>query len=465
MKHLLASLLLAFVLIVSGKSDAAEPGEPVAVMVGAAKIDITPELPIRLTGFESRKTEANRAETRLFARALAIGSDEQKPAVLITLELIGVGAETSEVVAEALRQQHGIPRERLAISVIHTHTGPALSDVLPYMFAVDLTADETARIHRYTTELRTKLIQLAGEALARRQPSHLAWAQGSVDFAAQRRVVVDGVWKSFGVTPEGPFDHALPVLRVTSDDGTVRAVLLSYACHCTTLSGSDNYVHHDWAGNAAERLESRYPGAVALVALGCGADANPNPRGAVAVTEHGASIAREVERVLGGAMHPLGPLTIANYREVPLEFDRVVPRAELQQRVASKDVRAAYAASKFLERLDAGQPLPKGLTLPVQAWSFGKDLKCVFLGGEVVSEYSLRLRRELDGARLWINAYSNGVPCYIPSQRMYAERGYEVDGSMDYYGWPTRLAVGTEDRVIAAVHDLVPASLRRSKLP
>jgi hypothetical protein len=43
---------------------------------------------------------------------------------------------------------------------------------------------------------------------------------------------------------------------------------------------------------------------------------------------------------------------------------------------------------------------------------------------------------------------------------MFAEGGYEVDGSMDYYGWPTRLALGTEDRVIGTVRELVPAGFR-----
>ena len=197
-----------------------------------------------------------------------------------------------------------------------------------------------------------------------------------------------------------------------------------------------------------------------LVALGCGADANPNPRGVPAVTAHGEAIAREVERVMAGRLQPLGPLTSAQYREVPLALDRVVSREELVQRSSSKSVTAAYAATQFLQQLDAGKSLPTSLLLPVQTWSFGEDLTMVFLGGEVVAEYALRLRRELDGRRLWINAYSNSVPSYIPSHRMYAEGGYEVDGSMNYYGWPTRLAARTEDQLIAAVHELVPASFR-----
>ncbi|MEO7599038.1 MAG: neutral/alkaline non-lysosomal ceramidase N-terminal domain-containing protein [Opitutus sp.] len=463
MKKTFALLLL--ILAIAARAAAPLQDAAPTILVGAAKVDITPVLPIRLSGYESRKTEAERAETRLYARALAMGSDDQPPAVLITLELIGVGAETSAIVTRALQMQSGIPRERVAISAIHTHNGPALSDVLPFMFSSDLPAGQTSRIERYTTELRVKLIQLARDALSNRRPAHLAWGQGSVDFAAQRRVIVGGRWTAFGVTPGGAVDHSLPVLRVTGDDGELRAVFVSYACHCTTLSGPENYVHHEWAGDAAERIEATHPGAIALVALGCGADANPNPRGVPAVSAHGETIAREVERVLAGALQRLGALTSAQYREVPLALDRAVSRDELQERSASRQVSAAYAATQFLRRLDAGMALPTSLPLPVQTWSFGQDLTMVFLGGEVVADYALRLRRELDGRRLWINAYSNSVPSYIPSHRMYAEGGYEVDGSMDYYAWPCRLAAGTEDELIAAVRELVPASFHGAQQP
>ena len=33
------------------------------------------------------------------------------------------------------------------------------------------------------------------------------------------------------------------------------------------------------------------------------------------------------------------------------------------------------------------------------------------LAGEVVGDYSLRLKRELGGDRLWVTAYANDAPC------------------------------------------------------
>jgi hypothetical protein len=428
------------------------------VPIGAAKIDLTPELPIRLSGYQGRPAEATRAVTPLSARAIAIGADADQPAIIIAAEIIGVSDAIRAQVVQALAASHRIAPERVAICTTHIHSGPALAGVIPYMFSRDLPPEETERIARYATALTQKLIDVARAALAARRPGRLAWGEGRVDFAVQRRVIADGRWKGFGVVPGGPVDHALPVLRATAARGTVRAVLANYACHCTTLETADNFVHHDWAGDAARRIEAAHPGTVALIAIGCGADANPQPRGAAHVAAHGEKIATEVDRLLASPLRSLGGVTGAKFVRVDLPLDRAVPRAELAERAANKArVQISYAAGQFLRKLDAGEALPAAVTLPVQAWSFGTDLAMIFLGGEVVSEYSLRLKRELDGARLWVNAYANDVPSYIPSARMFAEGGYEVDGAMDYYGFPTRLAPGTEDRVIAAVRTLVPA--------
>lgn len=447
------------------QSFASEPG-PV-LSVGVAKIEITPELPIRLSGYQSRVAEAERAETKLYARALAISGKGEEPVVLITAELIGIGEATSTAVAAGLAASHGLERSRVAVCATHVHTGPALSDVLPYMFSRDLPAEEAGRIERYTTTLREKLLAVGSAALAAQRPARVAWAEGRVEFATQRRSVVDGKWKTFGLVPEGPADHALPVLRVTDEAGVVQAVFVSYACHCTTLGSADNFVHSDWAGDAAARIEAANRGATALVAIGCGADANPGmPRGLAGVGEHGAEVAREVARLLAAPMRSLGPVSAANFRATELPLDRAVTREELQQRRAKgARVQTAYAAGKFLARLDAGATLPTAVPYLVQTWCFGRELAMVFLSGEVVSEYSLRLRRELAGGRLWVNAYANSVPCYVPSRRMYPEGGYEVDGAMDYYGWPTRLALETEDRLIGTVHSMLPPEFKRGVRP
>ena len=87
-------------------------------------------------------------------------------------------------------------------------------------------------------------------ALAARKPGRLAWAQGEVGFAANRR------------TPGGVVDHSLPVLKVVGDDGSLRAVVVNYACHCTTIDPKENLVSGDWAGYAQAAIETDHPGCV-----------------------------------------------------------------------------------------------------------------------------------------------------------------------------------------------------------
>ena len=246
---------------------AAEP----SVAVGVARIDITPEMPIRLSGYQSRPAEATRVEVPMTARALAIGSDADGPVVIVSAEVIAVSEAISEAVAAGVRAKYpALTRERIAVCATHQHTGPAIAGTIPFMFSRDLPADETARIERYTAMLQQKLISVALAALANRQPARLAWAQGKAEFAVNRRLIVDGKHTGYKATPGGPVDHALPVLRAVDERGGVRAVLVNYACHCTTLKGGDNYVHPDWAGEAAKRIEGANAGALALVAIGCG---------------------------------------------------------------------------------------------------------------------------------------------------------------------------------------------------
>ena len=52
-------------------------------------------------------------------------------------------------------------------------------------------------------------------------------------------------------------------------------------------------------------------------------------------------------------------------------------------------------ARRSLAQLATRGSLPASYSAPVQVWAFGDELTMVFLPGEVVVDYALRLRREL----------------------------------------------------------------------
>jgi hypothetical protein len=431
--------------------------------VGVAVVDITPDYPIRMIGYASRKVESEGVESRLKARALAIGGDAQGPAVVVAVDNCGVPARIADEVAARLKERVGLFRERFVVCSTHTHCGPALNTGLMFQFGGPLPADQQAHIDRYTRELADAMEKVALAALADRKPSRLAWARGEVGFAVNRRVMKDGRWVRIGVNPNGPVDHSMPVLRATDLDGKVRAVLVGYACHCTTLGGDFNKICGEWAGYACEEIERAHPGASALVVIGCGADANPEPRRGLAdAKQHGAAVAREVGRLLTGPMTALPGRIAASYRLVELPFGPLPTREQLAAKTGRPGAEG-YLARVLIERLDRGEGLPDRLPYPIQAWTFGDALAMVFLAGEVVVDYAQRLGRECDADRLWVVAYSNDVPCYIASKRVIAEGGYEVDSSMIYYGRPSRLAPEAEDRIVEGVHALLPDTFEAPK--
>src|SRR5262249_30227898 len=99
------------------------------------------------------------------------------------------------------------------------------------------------------------------------------------------------------------------------------------------------------------------------------------------------------------------------------------------------------------------QPLLTKVDYLVQSWAFGDTLAMAFLPGEVVVDYSLRLKKELDGQRLWVNSYANQAPCYIPSERVLKEGGYEGGGAMIYYDIPVPFKAGLEEPIVSTVKD------------
>src|SRR5262249_54325453 len=161
-------------------------------------------------------------------------------------------------------------------------------------YGMDIPAADQAHIDRYTKDFTDYLEQTALAALKDRHPCKLAWGQTSAGFGMNRR------------TKGGPVDHDVPVLVITDLHGSLEGLLVNYACHCTTLDGREVRMCADWAGFAQQYLEESYPGTIALTAIGCGADQNPDPRTGMDLAErHGHELANAVSNLLAQPLMPL----------------------------------------------------------------------------------------------------------------------------------------------------------------
>ncbi len=431
--------------------------------VGVASVDITPELPIRLCGYACRTEETSSVLQRLQAKALVVDdpgreaadatSRQEPPAVLVVFDGIGFPESLREGVLRRLGAR-GVVSERFALCATHSHSTPMVSGFSVNMYGHPLPADQQMRVDRYTQQLENKLVEVVEKALANRRPATLAAGCGKATFGKNRR-------------PQGgPSDNDVPTLLVRETSGKMIAVVANYGCHCTNLKacGPDDGVAGDWAGFARAGLEEEFPGAAAFIIIGCGGDQDPYPRVGLEFTKQNArSIVETVKQVPGGPLAPVHGRLTCRTKRIALTYDTLPTRAEWEERAKSDNRWIAYHAKLQLGVLHRGEALPTTLPYLVQTWTFGESLAMVFLPGEPTADYSLRLRSEYDRMRVWVTTYANAMPCYIPSQRVWREGGYEAGEAMIYENRPTRLTEDVESRVFDALHELMPAQFKADR--
>jgi hypothetical protein len=412
---------------------------------GVAAVDITPRRSLWMAGFALRKQPSQGVALPLHAKALALRCGAQPAAVLVTVDLLGLTARITDRVAAVVERRHGVARANLLFNASHTHCGPVVDEQLSV--AYDLSSDQWAAIREYTTRLEDQLIAVIGDALSRLRPAHVAYARGEAGFAANRRVKF---------TPDGPVDRSVPVLRVNTAGGAPLAIVFGYACHNTTLQDGFVQYHGDYAGVAQAALERRHPGATALFVIGCGADANPKPRGTLELVQaHGTALADAVDSALPTAT-PVAPVLRTAYGTVDLPFVDAAARERWRQQLDIDQVYLRRHAALMEAGVRHGGHLPATQRDPVQVWRVGSELTLIALGGEVVVDYALRLAHEYPGRNLWIAGYCNDVFGYVPSLRVLREGGYEGGDAMIYYGRPGPFTDAVEDLIVSEVRRLMP---------
>jgi len=426
---------------------------------GFSKIDITPGEPVRLSGYGNRATPHVGIDTPLFVRCLALtNQDPQQTSgihLLLSIDTIGMPATLSKQITDHAHQAHGIPRSQIVLSATHTHTGPHLAGGLSNLYAEPLSDSEIEASLRYRDTFMAAIQESIRQAIETLQPARLEYGQGEVDFAVNRRILSNSKWTGFGNQTEGPVDHSVGVVKISSSDGDVLGTLFNYACHCTSINPEINRVNADWAGYAATHVERHFKDAVALCTIGCAGDANPEPRGTTGMAMvHGLELGNEIIRVLENKLTPLTKNIDARFDYASLEFE-LPTLEELRAQVNNANPQTKRRAEHWIEVYKDEGRLPATYPVPIQSWIFGDELTIVFIGGEVVIDYANRLRKQFPDRKLWVTAYTNDVMGYLCSERMRSEGGYEFDQSTVFYNLPGPWASGTEDKMIERVTNLI----------
>ncbi len=423
---------------------------------GLARQVITPQEPMWMAGYASRKAPSDGKVHDLYAKAIALQDAEGARLVIVTLDLIGITNELGDYVLKQAAEKYQLHPRELLLNASHTHCGPELRAERVALWG--LPAEQTAPIERNFARLRDQLVNVVGQSLADLKPARLTISQDAADFARNRRFPTENGFVNRQYD-DGPVDHEVPVLQVwrgnASTGEDLAAVLFGYACHNTTL-GIQQFCG-DYAGFAQAELEKRLPGTQAMFVMGAGGDQNPYPRGKLELAEtHGRTLAAAVARALDKPGKAVASSLRTARAAASLQFDPLPSRQELTADLESTNMYRARKARYLLDRLDGPQAIDMTYPCPVQVARLGEEVLLVAIGGEVVVDYSHKLKSAYSGGpTVWVAGYSNDVFGYLPSRRVRLEGGYEAGGAMLYGKLPGPFSDDVEQRVMSTIDQLI----------
>lgn len=415
------------------------------IRAGTCVIDITPPAGLAMAGFGARLEGATGAHDALSVRALVVGDT-----ALVTADVIGIDAALSARVRAACC----LPARNVVITALHNHGGPVS---MPGRLSAPADPAWMAR-------LESALVEAIDRAAAARQPVRLLAGQApDPGFARNRR------------HEGGPVDGILPVLRLDRPDGSTLAILTSYGCHPVVLGADNRLWTADYPHFLRARLESALPGAVALFATGCAGDVNTGHSAQASLTpgpqarrtyQEAARIGEGLaEAVLAAPLAPVsGPVRAAE-AHLALPF----ARRESDPATLARDWRAQAAAAPpvrahllriwadWAEALPAAPPGPLPARVSVLDWA---GVCLAALPGEIFAQTALDLRARLarDGAGrdagtdapVFVLAYADDNPGYIPPRAEHSLGGYEVEEAHRFYGLPAGFAPGAAESLAEA---------------
>lgn len=415
---------------------------------GCARTIITPKEPMWMAGFAARTAPSEGTLADLWAKALTLEDAEGNRAVLVTADILGFPKDLSDDIRDYVRRKYGFDRSRIILSASHTHSGPVLGDALYFIYPMK-EADRKI-VRRYTSQFKNQIVNLIDASMQQLEPVRIETGMGQVNFAVNRRNN-----KERALTPttelKGPYDHAVPVLKIERPDGTLKTIIFGYSCHPTVLSGQ--LFSGDYAGFAQTEIEKLNPGVQAMFFQGTGADQNPLPRHKVSLAvQYGKQLAASVKQVLSEDMVPQESRLRTHYAEIELPLDEPISRKQLEKLATGNTYESRWAQG-VLGRGEKVVPPLKAYPYPISVWTIGAQ-RLVALGGEVVSGYSIRLK-QLYGNDLFVMGYANDVMNYIPTTVIWDEGGYEGMTASRVYALPARWTRDVEERIIGVVERLL----------
>jgi hypothetical protein len=204
------------------------------------KIDITPDNPQWLGGYNERKSTG--VHDHIYHRIVAL-DDGASQFFLVSTESVSMSPAQYDHVAARLEKQFGIKPVNFWWALTHTHSAPRISK--PGIFSV-FNSDVAKQYDSvYAASVEQKIIEGVAEAKRNLTPARLGVGWGFSSANINRRAVdMEGV-AQLGMNPDGAVDRRIGLIRIDKADGSPLALIANYPIHGTVLGCLQTRRHED----------------------------------------------------------------------------------------------------------------------------------------------------------------------------------------------------------------------------
>ena len=408
---------------------------------GFARIDITPPLGVFMSGYYEPRNAAGVLDP-LFANALAVG-DGDTSAVVLCLDVIGIGQSILDVMREKIAASCGLDTENVFISCSHTHTGPEIGGKL------------FDRDEEYNARLTYLMAQAAMLALDDRRPAVLHAASGQApNISFIRRFVMrdasirtnPGRHNPEIDHPIGEPDESLGLIRIIREDAP-EIVLTNFAVHPDVIGG--NKLSADYIGFVRRTLEGALPGVHVIHYNGAAGNLNHidvncpegDSNGGYAHSAHMGRVIAAAALSIYTKAHPISsdridtavivlsvPVNKGDPEKLSLARDYVRWHNEGRNDLIPEQgmgITTLVAEATRMLRLADG---PDDKKLNLSALRIG-GLCLAGLPGEAFTEIGMQIKKQSPFEMQFVCGITNGYEGYIPMRDSFEEGGYEARSS------------------------------------
>jgi hypothetical protein len=400
-------------------------------LISSGCADITPRRPVMLGGYNKRTAPFTAIAGRLEANVLVIKGPSSR-VVIVSTDLLYPG----ETLRSHLVKNLGLADDdELFFCASHTHFAPMTAPSMPRLGVADA---------EYVQFVATRITALIKSIEHQGEPFACNYHEGRANHSMNRRLVRFRVTRAgfarssgLGPNPNGDRDESVRILKFTKPSGKPSAILWNYACHPTDFP-EFLQVSAEYPGIVRSRLRAEFGDIPILFMQGFSGDVRPPFSG------RSAGIVGFLRRFLVGPQFRK-PLESEwekwsnSLADSVVSFARSVPRSLQIDSLMAK--RVQVPESEFAA---GGSGIKSLIWHLVDCGGF----RIVGINAEPVVKYRRLLERVLSGKPLLTVGCIDQPICYLPSDNMIPERGYEVEGFRTLFDFDARFQNRLQDAIV-----------------